>query len=426
MASYFHENVLLSNQGLKRRRFLSGLSASAAALGTLSLRDRIGLQAEEMKKQNRSVILLWMAGAPSQFETFDPKPGTEQGGITKAIATATPGIHIAEGWDKTAQVMNEFSVIRSMTNKEGNHQRATYQLHTGYLPSGSVKHPSLGSNLAKQLTTEDQTLPPIVSVGNTVGSGFLGVAYEPFVISRPGERPDNTQLQVGGDRMNRRLKFLDRMEQSFGNAGGHQLVQSHGAIYNSATSLAMSPELEAFDIQGEPEKLKQDYGESDFGRGCLLARRLVERGVSFVEVRSNGWDTHFDMYDQYQNLRPSVDQAMATLIQDLKSKGMLENTLVVWMGEFGRTPKINARGGRDHYPRVFNALMAGGGVRGGQVIGASTADGTSIKDQPVKVEDLFHSICHSVQVNPEIEHISPLGRPMKIVDGGEVIPGLFG
>ena len=412
------------SQELTRRRFLQTVSAGALAAGTFHLPGLMSVNADELRKQGRSMILLWMQGAPSQFETFDPKPGTENGGPTEAIETSVPGIRIAKGWENTAKVMDEIALVRSMTNKEGNHQRATYQLHTGYIPSGSVKHPSLGSNLAKMLADPAHELPSVVSVGQTVGAGYLGVDYEPFVVNDPGSMPQNVTTTVPTPRFERRLGLLDKLEDDFAGRGGAAVVDSHKRLYGKTAKLVLSPAIKSFDISTEPATLREKYGTTQFGRGCLLARKLVEAGVTFVEVRAGNWDTHDNNFERTTTLAGQVDPGAAALIADLKERGLLEKTLVVWMGEFGRTPRINPRNGRDHYPRVFNGWLAGGGVKGGQIIGSSTPDGSGVKDNPVSVPDLFCSVCKSLGVNPRHESLSPIGRPLKIVDGGEVVPGL--
>jgi len=426
MNGFRHDQVTLTRHGISRRMFLHYVPAAAMAGGLLGFRDRLALEAAELRKQGRAMILLWMAGGPSQLETFDPKPGTENGGPTEAVQTAVPGIQIAQGWEATAKVMGDLALIRSLTNKEGNHQRATYQLHTGYLPSGSVKHPSLAANLAKELAPADLELPAVVSVGLTSGAGFLGVDHEPFVVRDPGRMPDNVTAGVSSQRFRRQLELQTQLDAEFAKRVGAQPVANQRGIYERAARMIMGPSTKAFDIGGEPEAVKREYGETSFGRGCLLARRLVEAGVPCVEVRSNGWDTHQDNFNATSRLAGQVDPALAALIADLKQRGLLESTVVLSIGEFGRTPRINPRGGRDHYPRVFSAAIAGGGIRGGQVIGASTADGTSIAERPVTVNDLFTSVCHALQVDPAREHISPQGRPIKIVDGGEVVMELFG
>ncbi|MEO1997993.1 MAG: DUF1501 domain-containing protein [Planctomycetaceae bacterium] len=425
MKLFHHENVNVGRSSITRRGFLHGVSAAAIAGGTLSFRDVISLQANELRKQNRAMILLWMAGGPSQFETFDPKRDTNVGGPTKSISTAVPGIQIAEGWEQLAAQMNDVAIVRSMTNKEGSHPRASYQMHTGYLPSGSVKHPSLASNIAQQIANPESELPSVVSVGQTQGAGFLGVDYEPFVVNRPGEMPQNVASTVAAPRYKRRLGLLDQLEGEFANSGGEQVVESRRGLYRKASAMVLSQQTEAFKIDGEPEEVRQRYGDSNFGRSCLMARRLIEAGVTFVEIVCRGWDTHDNNFERTTQLAQQVDPATATLIQDLKQRGLLDSTLVVWSGEFGRTPRINARTGRDHYPRSFNLLAAGGGVRGGQVVGATEANGSAIADRPVSVSDLFCSICHALKVDPRHESISPLGRPMKLVDGGEVVTELF-
>jgi Protein of unknown function (DUF1501) len=426
MSLFHHEFVrFIGKSVLSRRSFLQHVSAGAVAAGTLNFRQLMSVHADELRKQGRSMILLWMQGGPTQFETFDPKPGTEHGGETKAISTAVPGIQIANGWDHTAKVMDDIALIRSVTNKEGQHQRATYQLHTGYLPTGSVRHPSLGANIAKQLADLSRDLPAVVSVGQTVGSGFLGVDYEPFVVDNPGQLPRNIESPVKSNRYTRRLGLLDKLEDDFAGRGGQTVVDNHRRLYQKASKMVLSSSVKAFDINEEPESVRAKYGDGDFGRGCLLARRLVEQGVTFVEVQSRGWDTHDNLYERVGKLASDVDLGFSALVSDLKERGRLDRTLIVWMGEFGRTPKINPRGGRDHWPSSFNAAIAGGGVRGGQVIGASQADGTGVKDRPVTIPDLFCTVCKSLEVNPRIESISPLGRPLKIVDGGKPVGELF-
>ncbi|MCH2212166.1 MAG: DUF1501 domain-containing protein [Fuerstiella sp.] len=425
MSTHFVDQVSVSGSHFTRRRALQLVSSAAVAAGTSGFHELMADQAESLRREGRSMILLWMRGGPSQFETLDPKPGTENGGPTEAIETSVPGIRIADNFPQLAKVMDDVAIIRSMTNKEGSHPRATYQMHTGYLPAGSVRHPSLGACVTQQLGNPESELPSFVSIGSTLGAGFLGTDYEPFVVGNPGKLPANVALPTSRNRFARRRKLLQRLETEFSESGAKQLVESHQAIYRKSARLVLSPEVKAFDIADENSGLRDRYGDDSFGRGCLLARRLVERGVTFVEVRSGNWDTHQNNFEQCAGNAGVVDPATATLIADLKDRGMLDRTLVVWMGEFGRTPRINPRNGRDHYPRVFSAAIAGGGIRGGQVYGASTANGTSVERSPVTVHDLFRTICRSMKVDANHENISPLGRPMKVVDGGEVIPGLL-
>lgn len=432
MSLFHHLDVGLTRRGVSRRNFLHYVSAGSFAAGTLNFRDLMSVQAAELRKQGMSLIVLWMAGGPSQFETFDPKPGTENGGPTEVIDTAVSGIRIAKGWEKTAKQMGDIALIRSMTNKEGEHARATYQLHTGYVPTGTVRHPSLGCSIAKEIAPSEHDLPAVVSVGPTggpagfIGSGFLGVDYEPFQVQNPGQLPQDVATPVGTPRFERRLGLLGNLEDDFASRGGEIAVADHKKLYAKTRKLVLSPDVKAFETGSESQETKSLYGESQFGRGCLLARRLVESGVTFVEVRMGPWDTHRDNFTAVSQLATSADPGLAGLVADLKQRGMLERTLVVWMGEFGRTPRINPNTGRDHYPRVFSAALAGGGIRGGQVIGASTDDGSSVKHDPVTVPDLFSTICKSLKVDPAKENVSPIGRPLKIVDGGKPVEKLFG
>jgi hypothetical protein len=433
MFTSWQEFVRIGRRGVSRRGFVHAVSAAALATGTLSFRDLMTVRADELRKRGRSFILLWMQGGPSHLDTFDPKPGTENGGDTQAIDTAVPGIRIAASWHETAKVLRELAILRSLTNKEGQHDRATYQLHTGYIPSGSVKHPSLGSNIAREIGPKDLDVPAVVTIGGGrggavglgMGAGFLGVDYEPFHVADPNRLPENVATGTSEARYRRRLALLGRIEEEFAQRGGEVVVDNHRRIYDKAAKLVLSPKTKAFDLSREPDSVKQKYGNNSFGLGCLLARRLVEAGVTFVEVQHGNWDTHQDNFTRVPELSGQVDPGLAALISDLKERGLLETTLVAWMGEFGRTPRINPRGGRDHYPRVFSAVLAGGGVRGGQVIGASTHDGTAVLHDPVTVPDLFCSICKSLGVDPAKENMSPLGRPMKIVDGGQPVDQLF-
>jgi hypothetical protein len=429
--------VEMSRHGvLHRRGFLRSMGIGAAGIAALNWMDLVTLQADDLRKKGMSCILLWMGGGPSQFETFDPKPSSENGGETKAIQTAVPGIAVAEHWPETAKIMRDLALIRSMTNKEGNHQRAAYQLHTGYLPSGSVKHPSFGSLVCNELGDMNFDLPHFVSVqgagggggmGPTQGAGFLGVEYEPFFVQDPNRPPNNatTSQSVSDKRFTRRLGISKKLEEDFANAGAKVAVDDHQTLYDKAAKMVLSPRIKAFDLSQESDAIRDRYGKNAFGQGCLLARRLVETGVTFVEVRSNGWDTHQQNFTRIPDMAKQVDPGFATLVTDLKERGLLNRTLVVWMGEFGRTPRINPNAGRDHWPRSFNVALAGGRIRGGQVIGSTNADGTDIKDHPVSVQDLLCSFCQSLEIDPRRENTSPLGRPLKIVDGGSAVKELF-
>jgi uncharacterized protein (DUF1501 family) len=404
-----------------RRHFLRLTSGTFAfAWGGLAAR------AGELKKRNRACILLWMAGGPSQFETLDPKPGAPTQGPTTAIRTAVPGIQIAEHMPLTAGVMRELALVRSMTSAEGNHGRATYLLHTSYPPSGGIVHPGFGSLVAQQLGPAEFDLPLAVSIsGQTVGSSFLGIKYSPFVVTDPNQSPDNLRVQVSSDRLDRRLGLLKELEVPLSRTGAAPLVREHQTLYDQTARMALTPRAAAFDLSCEPAAARDRYGRSAFGQGCLMARRLVEAGVPFVEVQSPGWDTHGNELPTLKKLIPPVDQATATLISDLRDRGLLDRTLVIWMGEFGRQPRINLTAGRDHFPHAFSLAMAGSGVRGGQVIGATDATGEEVADRPVTVPDLFCTFCQALGIDPRFENQSNVGRPLPIVEGGRAVKEIF-
>ncbi len=410
------------NDTINRRRFFHiGCTAVAAA----RLIGGVEARAADLKKQSRACILIWLGGGPSQMETWDPKPGTPNGGKTRAISTAVPGIQIAEHWPKTAALMKDIALVRTITSKEGEHARATYQMHTGRRPTGALKFPNIGSVVAEELGDRTAELPNFISVGDTLGPGFLGVHTAPFIVRRPGMLPDNVAVGVPAPRLSRRLALLKEQDGDFAQEGAQELAVEHQGIYGQATRLVQSAKLNAFDLSKEPAELRTAYGNGGFGQGLLLARRLVEAGVPFIEVRRGGWDSHEKIFEQTPKNAAEVDPAMAELISDLKSRGLFDRTLVICMGEFGRTPKVNPRAGRDHWPNSFGVLLAGGGIRGGRVIGKTSDDGMTIADRPASVSDLFQTFCKSLAINPATELMTPQGRPIKIVDDGAPIRELF-
>jgi hypothetical protein len=415
---------------VSRRTFLRTLVAGAA-VGTLGFKDALTLHAQELQRQGMACILLFMRGGPSQFETFDPKPGHANGGPTQAIDTAVDGIRIAEGWTNVAREMQHLAIVRSMTNREGEHQRAVYQMHTGYLPLAALRYPSIGSIVTSEIGPRDFDLPSFVSIGNrigTIGSGFLGMAHAPFVVADPNRMPANVERApfINQARYDRRLDLLNDLEYDFAHAGGEARVHEHRSVYGGASRLVRSPRLEAFELSRETSATRDRYGRTAFGAGCLLARRLVEAGVTFVEVDLNGWDTHQENFTATTRLAGQADTGFASLIHDLRERGRLERTLVIWMGEFGRTPRINANNGRDHYPRAFSVVLAGAGIRGGQVIGATSDGGNDIMRRPVQVADLFCTFCQALHIDPRKENTTPIGRPIRLVDGGQAVRELFG
>ncbi len=426
-----HHQMTLDFRGgqLQRRDFLKTIAGTVAAAGGLSWADRMTASAADLRKQGKACILLWMQGGPSQFETFSPKPDHPNGGETKAISTAVPGIEIAAALPNTAKVMNDLCLIRSMNSREGAHPRATYLMHTGYLPTASVKYPTLGSIVSHEIGHHAGELPSFVRIGGGRfgdSAGLLGVDFDPFVMQSAGRSPDNTSLPTSATRYQRRLNLLGKLEEDYAANGGAQEVADHRKVYDRAARMILSPQMKAFEIDKESSATRKLYGDSEFGKGCLLARRLVQAGVTFIEVSLGNWDTHADNASNTTRLCGQLDQPFAALIEDLKRQGMLDNTLVLWMGEFGRTPRMNPRAGRDHFPRAFNMVLAGGGVKGGQVIGKTDKAGESVVDRPVNVNDMLRTVCHGLGIDADKENMSSIGRPIRIVDGGAPVKEVFG
>lgn len=421
----------LWHMNLNRRGDISrrqALQFGAAGLAGSAFLGAIHAQAAELKKQNRACILMWLSGAPSQLEMFDPKPGTKNGGPTKAISTSVAGIKIAEHWPKLAKQMREIAVIRAMVGKEAAHDRGTYHLHTGRRLGAPEKFPTFGSVVAHQLGDDGSDLPNFVSIGQTQSSGFLGVKVAPFIVNRAGQLPADVSTATPRARMDRRLALLQEQESDFAAAGASALVDEHKVLYSKATRLMRTPRLKSFTLNGESEETKAAYGSNPTGQGLLVARRLIESGVPFVEVRKGGWDMHDSVFDRIKPAAGEVDQGVSALLIDLKERGMLDKTLVICMGEFGRTPKINSRTpkpGRDHWARNFNILLAGAGIRGGQAIGATSDDGQEVIRRPVTVEDFFQTLCKAMTIDADEEFWTPSGRPLKIVDGGQPVNELF-
>lgn len=398
------------------------------------------LPQETATRAAKSVIVVWLAGGPATLDMWDPKEGRETGGPTKAIETSIKGVQFSDNLPTLAKQAGNLAVIRSMVSREGSHERGRYLLHTGYVPTGTVIHPSMGSITAMELGNKKLDLPNFISLGgSTDGAGFLPPEFNPFAVDaggggRPGggkgpanaaPPPDKVRISnidypqgVDKARFRERMHFLQEQEAEFEKEHASEEVTRHKTAYEKADRLMHTPLLEAFDLSKEKPELLKAYGESKFGRSCLLARRLVERGVAFIEVSLGGWDTHQDNFNKVANNCKQLDPGLGSLIRDLHEKRMLDKTLVLCMGEFGRTPKINGNNGRDHYPRAWSAMIAGGGIQGGRVIGSTDKDGVEVKERPVTVPDLFATVYSALGVDPKKKNISPLGRPIALSDNG--------
>lgn len=389
--------------------------------------------------RKRSCILLWMNGGPATIDLWDVKAG----GPSKDRTTSAPGLRIGEHLPKLADHGHELAVIRSMSTKEGDHGRASYLVRTGNLPQGGIEFPTFGAAAAKELRAGPSDLPPFVSIApqrllaqNAYGSGFLGPKYAPLVVadgqgSGAGGMVDqqlkvqNLERLVGvsPERADDRLALLRDLESDFLAGRPGATADGHRAAYDAAVRLMKPETAKAFDLSDEPAKLRDQYGRTLFGQGCLLARRLVERGVPFVEVTLDGWDTHANNFDAVKNLCGVLDPAWATLMSDLKERGLLGTTTVVWAGEFGRTPKVNQNKGRDHFPDAWATVLAGGGIRGGQAVGKTGKDGTKVEGKATTVPDLLTTVGKALGIDPEAQNMSNVGRPIRVVDkAGVAIP----
>ncbi|MCA9585508.1 MAG: DUF1501 domain-containing protein [Myxococcales bacterium] len=374
-----------------------------------------------------SIIVLWMNGGPSHIDTWDPKTG-KTGGSHKSIATSVPGLRISEHMPQLAKVANKLAVVRGMTSKEGNHQRAQYLLRTGYSPNPTVSHPSLGAWMSLRRGAVPNGLPPFVSLGGpSVGGGFFGVQHGPFVAQPPGAAPPNVAYGpfVDAERFEARRKLLADADARFAKETGDVKVEGRRAVYEQAYKLMHSAHIKAFDVSEEPASVRAAFGDAPFGQGCLAAVRLVAAGVRFVEVTLDGWDTHQDNFGRTKRLMGTLDPAMSHMLLELGKRGLLDHTLVVWMGDFGRTPRINGNDGRDHYPAAWSAVLAGAGVRGGVVHGATDAEGAKVVRDPVRVPDLLATIATIGGLDPHDTAMSPAGRPISLTDGGTPVRELL-
>jgi hypothetical protein len=403
--------------------------------------------AESPAARGKSCILLWMSGGPSQTDTFDLKPGHANGGPFKEIATAAPGVRISEHLPGIANEMKDLAIIRSLSTKEGEHGLATQLMLTGWQPQQqAVRYPSIGALLSKELGREDTDLPNYVSLSPTrmVDAGFLGPNYNPLTVSGASDDPNaraNLTLEDlappqgrNAEVVKNQFDILRFFEQDFASKHAGDAAKAHAATYAKAMRMVESQARKAFELESEKPELRDAYGRNRFGQGCLLARRLVERGVAFVEVTLAGtpnnivgWDTHGDNFTQVRALSEILDPAWSTLMKDLRERGLLETTMVVWMGEFGRTPKINPQNGRDHFPAAWSMVLGGAGIKGGQAIGATDPSGEEVADRPVSVGDLYATICQGLGIDHRKDNISPEGRPIPLVDrSGTPIAELVG
>jgi hypothetical protein len=380
----------------------------------------------------RNVIYLYMNGGMSHLDTFDPKPdNAEVMGLTKTINTKADGIRLSENLPLVARQADKLAIIRSMSSTQGAHEQGQYFQRTSYTLRSSIRHPSMGAWLEKFQNRGNPTLPGSVMIGNESrhpGAGFFEAKFAPLMINDPESGIANVTPNswFTQDRLTNRLGVAKQLDQKFAETYDVKNVRAYSDMYDDAVKMMKSEELKAFDLDAEPAALREKYGRERFGQGCLLARRLVEHGVRHVEVSFGSWDTHNANFTRVPELCDELDAALSTLLQDLESRGMLNETLVVLATEFGRTPEINVNDGRDHHPSGFSCVLAGGGIRGGQIYGATDANGDKAVDKPVTIPDFNATIGYALGLPLDQVLYSPTKRPFTVADKGKPLAQLFG
>ena len=404
-----------------RRQMLRALGCSGIPWLT-TMGDLLAIQEERKRQPARHLILLWLEGAPSQLETFDPHAGSAIAYGSTDVATSAAGIRIGSGLARTAEVMHEITLVRSMMSREGDHERAVYHMKTGYRPNPSLIHPSIGAIICHELPRSPVEIPTHISILPNrwaAKGGFLGGGLDAFQLGDPANPLPDMRAPVAADREARRLAGLSVVEEAFAHGrDGLETKTVYRGTLDRARRMMTSDQLKAFDVREEPASVRAAYGNSPFGRGCLAARRLVEAGVQCVEVTLDGWDTHANNHELQAARIQLLDPALATLIKDLRERGLLDQTVVLCGGEFGRTPKLNAVQGRDHWPQGFSMAVAGGGFRRGYAHGETDPAGVSKEPaSPVHVQDLHATIQTALGIDPTTEIMTPVQRPMAWSDG---------
>ena len=422
-------NPCNSASHITRRTMLQATATGLGGLAWLTPVAHLLGRAQEKASAHapaKSVIMLWMAGGPSQLETFDPHAGKTIAGDTRAINTSVKGVQFAHGLPQVAEVMHELTLVRSMVSKEGDHERATYNVKTGYRPDPTLIHPSIGAVLCHELPDAKMDIPRHISIlpGQwPARGGYLGAQYDAFKVYNTNGRAGNITARVQPKRLDNRLAALKQVEQSFARARRADLdakTTLHNATIQKALRMMNSEQLSAFDITQAPAKIRADFGDTQFGRGCLAAIQLIGAGVRCVEVTLNGWDTHANNHEAHVSQNAILDPAFASLIRELRARRLLDQTIVICAGEFGRTPKINPASGRDHWPTGFSMALAGGGFRAGHVHGSTDPTGAKLDPldkESIRVADIHTTIQHSLGINHAKELMTPILRPMALSDG---------
>lgn len=427
-----------------RRTFLTGMAQSMLGVGAAaSFGPSLVAQALSQDPQNptkpivlgrataKHVIYLFMQGGMSHVDLLDPKPGQKTQGPNTPIKTRADGIMLGQYLPNLANHMDKACVINSLSSTQGAHAQAQYLMRTSYELRGTIQHPSTGAWCHRMAGRHNDTLPGHVIVGggaDTPGAGFFPAEYQPVPIGDPDDGLKNATRPSGitQSRFKKRLDMLKKLDSGFSDKHKQLSVGSYNQAYADAVKLMRSSDLAAFDIDQESASTKAAYGNTKFGSGCLLARRLVEHGVRYVEVMSGGWDTHNENFDRLETLVPAIDQGLSALLADLDARGLLEDTMVVLASEFGRSPDIDEDNGRNHYPKAFSALLAGGGVKGGMRYGKTDKEGREVIESPMSIPDLNATIAYGCGVPTDHVLTSPSGRPFKVADKGMAATEIFG
>lgn len=419
---------------MNRRNFIR----HAAGASTLSFISNVKAQEEKLKKSGKKLVVLWMGGGPSHMDLWDLKQGQANGGEFKQILTSANGVSISEVLPTIASQFHNLVAVRSLVTNEGSHERGTVLMNTGHQPSVVVQYPSIGSVTSSLLTSKELPLPGFIGIGGSaqrIGAGFLGTNFAPFTVQSAGTPPENIKSPKEIDdeeRLRRRQRLFYTLEDDFSeriaphiknsvareSMGNH--AQSHSNIYDKAFDLTLSPLKTIFELKDENPKTIESYGGrgNNFGMGCLLARKLLSKGVSCVQIDLGGWDNHSNIFGTIRNGNGNrLDMGMGYLVKDLVDMGMWKDTVVMWMGEFGRTPKINQSAGRDHWARCWSVVLGGGTIQGGQVYGSTTSDGMDIKDKPCSISDVYATVYKALGLDPMFQIRDNLGRPIPISDG---------
>lgn len=413
---------------LTRRNMLGVAGGSILGMSVKGLIAQAATPAALSQASADHVIFFWCGGGMSHIDSWDPKPGRPTAGEFAPIKTSADGVQISEIFPTVAKQMHHASLIRSIAGQNGAHGRASYQLQTSYNEAGNLTHPGIGSIVVHEKESISD-LPSYISIsGQARRAAYLGQKCEAYYVGLPGEKDPYLQFPEGiaQARGNKRLDILKKLNGDFNANKKDPRLDSTQTALDDAVRLMRSPALSAFDLEDEKPETIARYGDNNFGRGALLARRLVEKGVRFVQVNRGGFDNHGNIFPAMTNHGGIMDPAIGSLIADLDSTGLLKRTMVIVLSEFGRTPRINNNAGRDHWARVFSGFFAGGGVKGGNVVGSSDIDGMEPKDRPVKVPEIHASICHALGINHNKKVMTPLQRPMRLVDEpGEPIKELL-